>query len=826
MNKLVRTVTAAAMLLQGAAPALCEEIEYGKAPIIAQTALLEATRQDMITYRLTQLAAEFEYLAKDLRSNGISDKSLDRDLIDLASRIGSLRDDWVGKVSEGLSEVAADAKPGPQRIAAIQRDVQKIVRKLAALLLRAGVRHAMEVCATRIDDITDKQFRLMDSAPAADAAAARQRGIAAELEELVSELRSLGNPFRNPLSAVRLARVRKMIERGQTVVLLTDAAGALKDTDREKARKAQSEALGVLHETRQKLREAAESERRKKIRRRRIVASGRLDHLRTYQDRQLDFVTKAQSLEPGDPNIPRLAAQQSKHIEAIEAFMASLPEEDKWTPAIRAPLREAVDDMRNALSALEREETGAVLEASKAVTGSLRRAADRLDSQITVLEEIDSHLELAESMRYASRFLDDVEHEQKDLRAAPEATQASNTVQRLVAGALGQLRETVEGLADAAVVAEPMQEAQDAMTSLLKKADLEPQEVDRLRTQAEQRVHTARQRALAVADRAEYVAEWLDYLGSRQAGLLSLLARQIALRKRTQREDHGAFPELAGEQDVLLAETRVYAAGMEVGGAHYATAAEEMQKAIGFLKKVQRDEAVVHQRRAEEALRLAAEALADLMGLVADITSLEYMAAYEAGIHVLTKVIMLAVEQRKIRDRTRAAMPEQLQKFTKREQEHLRRATLALAADEEAAYFEQLTTALPAAAMEMEKAVAELSKPARSKAIRHQQLAEKILRTAMATLLTELLAISDQVAAEGEVSGGGGEMLNVAMPMETVRIFAEVPAEPYQEESRAGRSTWEPLNPRERAALSENFARELPLEYRGLLKAYYRALSE
>ena len=40
-----------------------------------------------------------------------------------------------------------------------------------------------------------------------------------------------------------------------------------------------------------------------------------------------------------------------------------------------------------------------------------------------------------------------------------------------------------------------------------------------------------------------------------------------------------------------------------------------------------------------------------------------------------------------------------------------------------------------------------------------------------------------------------------------------------------GRLEWEVLGKRDRAALNENFARELPLEYRAILKDYYERLA-
>ena len=46
------------------------------------------------------------------------------------------------------------------------------------------------------------------------------------------------------------------------------------------------------------------------------------------------------------------------------------------------------------------------------------------------------------------------------------------------------------------------------------------------------------------------------------------------------------------------------------------------------------------------------------------------------------------------------------------------------------------------------------------------------------------------------------------------------------ERPKGGRLEWEVLGRRDRAALNENFARELPLEYRAILKDYYEQLTE
>ena len=43
---------------------------------------------------------------------------------------------------------------------------------------------------------------------------------------------------------------------------------------------------------------------------------------------------------------------------------------------------------------------------------------------------------------------------------------------------------------------------------------------------------------------------------------------------------------------------------------------------------------------------------------------------------------------------------------------------------------------------------------------------------------------------------------------------------------KGGRLEWQVIGRRERAALNENFARELPLEYRAILKDYYERLTQ
>jgi hypothetical protein len=84
-----------------------------------------------------------------------------------------------------------------------------------------------------------------------------------------------------------------------------------------------------------------------------------------------------------------------------------------------------------------------------------------------------------------------------------------------------------------------------------------------------------------------------------------------------------------------------------------------------------------------------------------------------------------------------------------------------------------------------------------------------------------------QGEAKGEQGAVGGTATNSQKgkdPREGQRDF--IKTAPKDGDVKRDRSTWESLPPRERAAVIERYVRELPLEYREILKAYYEALGK
>jgi hypothetical protein len=127
---------------------------------------------------------------------------------------------------------------------------------------------------------------------------------------------------------------------------------------------------------------------------------------------------------------------------------------------------------------------------------------------------------------------------------------------------------------------------------------------------------------------------------------------------------------------------------------------------------------------------------------------------------------------------------------------------------------------LAAAQMHMAASAAGLEKGDRAAAIISQGQANDTLRHFIIEYTLKYVMIpppaGPQPPAPAEV--------DVILELEDVPLFE--PGALTGTKPKGGRLEWEVLGRRDRAALNENFARELPLEYRAILKDYYEKLTK
>ncbi len=117
-------------------------------------------------------------------------------------------------------------------------------------------------------------------------------------------------------------------------------------------------------------------------------------------------------------------------------------------------------------------------------------------------------------------------------------------------------------------------------------------------------------------------------------------------------------------------------------------------------------------------------------------------------------------------------------------------------------------------------AAAKLQSGATKETIDNQHQAGEVLRYLLVAYINELLL----------PPGPGSASDPVAVPPSESSLVDDMtmymPGAVSGDKVKGGRQEWEVLGQRDRAALNENFARELPLEYRAILKDYYERLAQ
>ena len=104
---------------------------------------------------------------------------------------------------------------------------------------------------------------------------------------------------------------------------------------------------------------------------------------------------------------------------------------------------------------------------------------------------------------------------------------------------------------------------------------------------------------------------------------------------------------------------------------------------------------------------------------------------------------------------------------------------------------------------------------------RHQKIADGKLRHFIVDQAL-ILETAAPVAAASEGDGDSSEGSDSESAVSAGFISDFVSGETAKDK----RSEWKVLGDRNRAALNQNFARELPLEYRALLKNYYERVAK
>jgi len=306
---------------------------------------------------------------------------------------------------------------------------------------------------------------------------------------------------------------------------------------------------------------------------------------------------------------------------------------------------------------------------------------------------------------------------------------------------------------------------------------------------------------------------------------MKLLEWQIDLRETTEEASEDQFDGLAGEQDVIHAEAKVLTSltvAPEVENA-FRRASDEMVAAIEKLKTPAHGPAIENQQNAEVALREGVQALDKFISaLILAAENKDDDVKVIAFLDGIQALVLLAAAQEELNELTLQTPDSLLPFYVAKETEFRDRAKEIsqgpniLTLEGRIAGWEHIE----AAAQAMEQAAAALKARAKAPTITHQQKAEKELRIAIAMNVVELAMALE----EPELLPDPEDTPALDSPDHWFNFAVKGSVSGNLPSGKKGE--WNSLVERERSALHENFARELPLEYRQLLKDYYRALAK
>ena len=204
----------------------------------------------------------------------------------------------------------------------------------------------------------------------------------------------------------------------------------------------------------------------------------------------------------------------------------------------------------------------------------------------------------------------------------------------------------------------------------------------------------------------------------------------------------------------------------------------------------------------------------NLAYLIAPPPTLENLPDPAPEIKLLEEVLMLAAHHKDLSRKTQIATPEQLADFASQQRQHESRCAAIVPLSKSHPH-------LVSTQRHLTEAVVQLETANRASAISSQLEAGEVLRYFILEYALKYVMIPPP-----------GPPQDPAPPIDTDRFVEQTILPLFQpggltgDKPKGGRLEWEVLGRRDRAALNENFARELPLEYREILKDYYERLTQ
>lgn len=577
------------------------------------------------------------------------------------------------------------------------------------------------------------------------------------------------------------------------------------------------------------------------------ATSERMSRLEEYEARVIGLLEKTDLAAADDKKVDSLAQEQQglagefvDFIKALNKDNQSVPDRD--LPPVLSRLNQAELSLTSAVQSLQDNEADQAIGYQEQAADALAEAYAIVVAQNERLVLLQSLLMFQRSVGFASGYMSDIVAEQRDLLEATEAAKPEEM--KVLLPQFTHMRDSMEAVAPlldlvaarldvGTPLAFAKTDFEDAMVALESQDKFEAVDAQDVAAESLAKVQGLVQE---IQTQTGYVAEIVEYLHASVSDSSTLAYQQNELRNQLLAVEQKDLYRFIEAQQALLDQEEKQSQGLSAAAGNpelipsadplivsakpatpepvFAEPAKEMQQALASLKAGDASAAAEQMELVELIYAENAEALLAIITMLHGVPMVEINSGTEPELVRLVDTLALASEHKQILRQTQVADDTAIEALRKQQQSIAERLNKIVSSDEP-------HPMLAAANKHLAGAVAAFSSSDREALRESQRQADEQLRHFIIeqALILET-AVPPPSSSDAPTADGPGSDTESELSAGFIADFVS------GETPNDKRTEWQVLAERNRAALNQNFARELPLEYRGLLKNYYERVAK
>jgi len=566
-------------------------------------------------------------------------------------------------------------------------------------------------------------------------------------------------------------------------------------------------------------------------------ATDRVGILEQMEARQIALVEKTEEAALDEKNPPDLAEDQKTLAQEVEEFHKELAKgaSNKSLLPLLGRVEEVGKAMKLAMAAIGEKRLEDALEPQEQAATALAEARTLAAAQLAQFTLLQQLIGFEQAVAKASEGMADIVGGQNDLIAATmDADEKSLPPllppQRNLLDCLKEIAPSLDLVAARLDVGTPLVfAASDVEDALVAMEDGDAEDAAEIQETAVDSLAKVQGLVADVSVQTGYIAEVVEFLNEAQSELSMLAFRQRQIREgdapgealaaqKSLTANTESFAntlnEVAGRVDFqkLDEKTKLKLEGVNLNLDFHA-AAKDMQEAVRLLQSGQ--PAVDPMSAAEKALEANAGQLNTIITMLNGLPGITLTKAEPPELHQLIKVLDIASKHRVLLRKTNGSADKDLPGLS----EAQRKLALSLAKANEG---EVPHPILAEALGQMNAIIPELDASRKDQACGAQLVADRTLRH---FIIQQALILN---TATPPPSSSDSDVLTESETDDLYQTEAVGFVSDFVsgEAPKDKKSEWEFLGTRNRASLNQNFARELPLEYRATLKNYYERVAK